>query len=110
MALQSLGKVSAVPGTPTRITNNQASPTTHLAVGSVMIQTLSSSTGKIFIGLSNMDKTTGVGVLAVLPIPTSNSIPSFSAGNPSAQAGINVNDLFIDGDSTSDGVISSIVR
>jgi len=110
MAAQSLGKVSATPGTPKLITNNQANPSTHLACGSVMIQTLSSSTGKVYIGLSNMDKTTGVGLLAVLPVPTANSIPAFSMGNPTAQAGINANEIYIDGDSTSDGVISSIVR
>lgn len=108
--IHSLGKISAIPGTPVKVTNNQASPNTHLACGSIMIQTLSSSTGKVYVGLANMDKTTGVGVIAVLPIPTVNSIPAFSAGNPTAQAGINANELYIDGESTSDGVIASIVR
>jgi hypothetical protein len=110
MAAQSLGKISVTPGTPVRITNNQASPTTHLACGSIMIQTLSSSTGFVYIGLSNLDKSSGTGVLAVLPVPTTNSIPAFSLGNPTAQAGINANELFIDGASTSDGVIASIMR
>jgi hypothetical protein len=108
--IQSLGKLSVVPGSPKKLTDNQANPNTHLAAGSVMIQTLSSSTGKVYIGLSNMDKTTGTGVIAVLPIPSANSIPAFAAGNPTAQAGINANEIFIDGDSTSDGVIASIVR
>lgn len=110
MAASSLGRVSVNPGTPKRITDNQAIPNQTLTCGSIMVQTLSSSTGKVYVGLANMDKTTGVGVLAVLPIPTANSIPAFSMGNPTAMAAFNAADIHIDGDSTSDGVTSSIVR
>jgi hypothetical protein len=108
--IQSLGKITVTPGVPKKITDLQANPNIHLATGSIMIQTLSSSTGRVYIGLSNMDKTTGTGVIAVLAVPTANSIPAFAAGNPTAQAGINANEIYIDGDSTSDGVIASIVR
>jgi hypothetical protein len=110
MALGTLGKMSATPGTPRRITANQAQPNANLSCASIMIQTLSSSTGKIYVGTSALDTSTMNGVGAVLPPPTANSIPSFSMGNPTAQAAFNAADVWFDGDSTSDGIIASIVR
>lgn len=111
MALQSLGRIRVNPGSPTRVTFNQSAQAAHLACGSIMIQAWSTNSNLVWIGNSDsFDKTTGVGVLAILAVPTSNSIPAFSAGNPTAQAGINANEVYIDGTSSNDYVIASIVR
>lgn len=111
MAASSLGLVRVTsPGTPVRLTVNQAAPSSNLACNSIMIQTLSSNVGKVYIGGSAMIKSSLNGVYAMLPIPTANSLPAFSIGNPTAQAAFNAADIFIDADNANDGVLASIVR
>lgn len=106
----SLGYVNAVPGTPQRITTNQSEPTRAISCGSVMIQVRSTNTGLVYVGLSNMDKTTGVGLLAILGVPSVNYIPSYSVGNPNAAAGFSAPEFFIDSTSSTNGVLSAYVR
>ena len=73
----------------------------------LIIQTLRSNTGKIYIGLSGMQRTTLAQTLAVLPIPTDNLLPTFSIALTVAANAINVADLWLDADVNGEGVLIS---
>jgi len=108
--LASLGKITvASAGTPVRLTSVLAIPGNHVPAQGVVIQALSGNTGKIFIGLSTMNKTTLAGVLFILAVPTTNIIPSFSVSQLST-AGVGVEDLWIDADNTAEGVTAAYVQ
>ncbi len=102
MSVSSLGKVTVTSGgTPVQIT------ATKTACQAISIQALSTNTGKIYVGLSNINKTTSVGVLGVLAVPTANLIPSFNAYQPQV-AGLNADAFWIDADVNGEGVIVAI--
>jgi hypothetical protein len=102
MAWKSQGKVTVTTaGTPVQVT------TTRTVAQSVMVQALAANTGLIYVGLSTLNKSTGVGVLGIIPIPTTNIIGSVSASIPLAPAGINLADLWIDSTVNGEGVIIS---
>lgn len=105
------GKVSVpVPGTPVRATANESDPTLHLACHSLLFQALSGNAGKVYIlDRQTGNKATGVGVLAVLPVPTANSIPGASATITSAPGALNLADYWIDSDNADEGVIVSVL-
>src|SRR5262245_54553520 len=110
MALHSLGSVViATPGTPARVTNNQSVPTHRLPAHSFLIEALSTNVGKVYIGTSNMNKTTLLGVCAILAIPTTNILPSFSATVAFSASAFNLADYFIDTDNTNDGALISYI-
>lgn len=108
---RSKGKVTVpVPGTPVRATVNEAIPAAHLACHSLLFQALSDNAGKVYILDSQSgDPATGVGVLAVLPVPTANSIPGASATITSAPGALNLADYWIDSDAVDEGVIISVL-
>ena len=93
----------ATAGTKVRLTDNEVDPAADFTVHSLLIVAQETNTGRIFIGGSTLDKATGVGVIAVLAIPTDNSIPSFD-GVSSYQK---LNDLYIDAEVNGDGVYVS---
>lgn len=96
------------PGTPQQVTI-PAAPTNR--VYAISIQALPSNTGKIWIGKSTMKKGASPpsGVMAVLAVPTTNIIPSFSASIALAAGGITATDFWIDADNMSDGVVIAIL-
>jgi hypothetical protein len=79
-------------------------------VHAFVIQALAGNTGKIYIGLSTMVKSTLVGVLVVLPVPTANLIPTFSVSLTEAANALSLSDLWIDADTNGEGVtVSGVV-
>lgn len=110
MPTQELGKVTvSSPGTPVQATVNLSRPTERLAVNAYMCQALPSNTGKVYVGNKAMNKTTLVGVTAILAVPTSNTIPSFSVSASPVPIGFDMTFVYIDADNTGDGCIVSAV-
>ena len=112
MSLHSLGAVTASSGSPTRITANQTDPTARVSAHSILVEALPTNTGKVWIGLVNMNKasSTKLGILAVLAIPTANVIPGFSMTISYAPGGFNAADVYLDPDVNGEGAIVSYIR
>lgn len=109
MPLSPIAKFTVTPGTPVRLSSTQPRPAEKFAVHGVMVQALYNNTGKIFVGDSTLNKSTMVGVHAVLAIPTANTIPSFTAALTAAPNSVNLSDLYIDGDVAGEGVTVSVL-
>lgn len=103
------GTIKPTPGTPLRATNNFTTPAQRVGCHSLMVEALPANAGKCYIGSSKMNKTTLVGVWAILAIPTNNILPSFSATLSYAPGGFNLADVFIDCDNNGDGVLVSYI-
>lgn len=107
----SLGPITVpIAGQPVRTTNNQADPTALYRAHSYLIEALSTNTGKIYIGAFNMNKSTLVGVYAVLPPPTANMFPSFSSTISNLPNPFNMAAVYIDVDVAGEGVIVSVIQ
>jgi hypothetical protein len=115
-SLFATGKITvAAAGTPVPVTvpsvvsgplGAQGLTTVHAFI----VQALKGNTGAIYIGLLGMSKSTLVGVLCVLPIPTANLIPTFSVSLTEAANALSLTDLFIDADVNGEGVtVSGVV-
>lgn len=104
--LVSLGRTLVmVAGTPQRVVAPVSlNPAT---VHAVVIQVLPSNTGKVYVGVSGLNKTTLAGVLSVLAVPTANMLPAFSISITHAANAIPVTDLYIDVDTGGEGVLIS---
>lgn len=99
----------AAPGTPVRLTSGQANPAQRYACHGVMVQVLHTNTGRIFVGKANMNKATFENVLAVLAIPTDNTIPTFSAALTIAPNAVHPHDLYLDADQANEGAIVTVL-
>jgi hypothetical protein len=117
MSAHSLGYITvSTPGTPVRVSFNQADPTKAISCNGVLLQALFATNGHKNTGLvyildrPNPNYTSGVGVLAILGIPTSASMGAYSASMPAAAAALNVCDFWIDADIAGDGVVASFIR
>lgn len=75
----------------------------------LIIEALPTNVGKVYVGESTLVRATFVGVIVVLPIPTANSIPTFSMAVTQAANAIRVTDFYIDADTANDGVVCSII-
>lgn len=103
--------VVAVSGTPVRATSNQAVPPTRYAAHSILFQQVAGNTGKIYICDSETANiSTGVGVLAVLPIGTTNFLPSASATVTYAPNAFDLAQYWIDVDVDGEGCLVSSIR
>lgn len=107
----SLGKITVpAAGTPIRATANETTPEQRFAGHAVLFQAWPTNAGKIWVmARQTANKTTGAGVLAILAIPTANSIPSASASVTFAPVGFNVNEIWIDADTNGDGCLISVL-
>lgn len=110
MALHGLGKITATPGTPVRLTSNQSTPAARYPVHSFLCEAVSSNTGNVYIGGPSLNRATLADVFCVLPIPTTNLLPSFSATVSYAAAAFNLADIYLDTDVAGEGVLVSAVR
>jgi hypothetical protein len=110
MALESLGRVAvATSGIPQRLTANRADPTARYPCNAFMVQTWHANTGKVFVGTAGINISTGVGVDAVIPIPTVNTLPTFSASHQYAPAAFNLAEVYVDVEVDGESVIVSAV-
>ena len=111
MAQTSLGLVAPTGGnTFQRATINAAVPSARLGVQSIQFQVRPANTGLIYIGTSDINVTTGVGVLAVLPAPTSATNGAFASASfteVNAPAGLNAADFYVWSVVSADGVYVS---
>lgn len=102
----SLGRILVpVAGTPRQLPVPAAinPPSCH----AVIIESLSGNTGKVYIGVAGLNKTTLDGCLIVLPIPTANTLPTFSIALAAGANAIRLSDLWFDVDVGGDGVLVS---
>ena len=105
-----IGKFATVtPGTPIRLTSTQADPAAKFSCHGVLIQALKSNVGVIYIGKSGLVRSTYANVGAVLGIPTTNFLPSFTVALTLAPNSINLSDFYIDSDNAGDGVLVSVL-
>ncbi len=109
MSIRSAGFVTTTAGTLVRLTDNESDPTANIHCHSIMAEALQGNTGRVYIGSSAMVRATGVGVYAVIPIPTSNILPTFTATIAYAPAALLLNDLYLDVDQDGEGVLVSYV-
>jgi hypothetical protein len=121
MALESLGFVTvASAGTPERATKNVGqtgsnlgpvgSPGNRFPCHSFLVEALPTNTGKVYVGKrSAMNKTTGAGLLAILPIPTTNLLPSFSSTMSKSFNAFDLSTIWIDVEVSGDGVLISAI-
>lgn len=107
----SLGKVTiASAGTPERVTKNQTAPTAQLLSHSYLVEALGTNNGKIYIGSSTMDRSTLAGVYAILPPPTTNVFPSFSATVAFLPLNFDMSQIYMDADTSDEGALVSCVQ
>ena len=108
---RSLGKVVPGAGVFVRATNNESDPLARYSVHAMLFQQVAGNTGKLYIAdRETANATTGVGILAVLAIPTVNTLPSASATVTYAPAAFNVNDYWIGAQVNGEGCQVSAVR
>ena len=108
--LRSLGKVTTTAGTPIRLTTNESVPGTRYAAHSFLVEALSSNTGAIYVGTSTMNRTTLAGVFAVIPPPTANNFPSFTATVSYSANHFNLAEIYLDVATSAEGALVSCVR
>lgn len=115
--LQVLGAITVpVPGTPVRATSTITvdaggirNDPTKFSCHAALFQARQSNSGRVYIGTADMVRATGVGVAAVLAIPTSNSIPAFSISLTLAPAGVDLSELWIDADVANEGILLTLL-
>lgn len=99
------------PGTLVRATTNVGTvlsgqtPDARMLCHAYLIQAWKNNKGDIYVGAENMDRTTGVGVKAVLAVPTANSIPSFSVVLNNCPNGLNLSAVWLDADQKNEGAL-----
>lgn len=92
-------KTVAAAGTPEALIANR------LVVQRVRLQAEHDNTGRIYVGLANMNVATGEQVLGVIGIPpATGDVPVFDLGVSGVPGGVNLADLYIDASVNGDGV------
>lgn len=104
MSLKSFGKVTVTTaGTPVRATLNESTPSARVGLQSFTVFALLGNTGaNIYVGSSAMNKTTLAGVYAIVPKGT-----SAGAIINLAPTGINLNEIYLDADTSGDAALVS---
>lgn len=100
----SLGKVVVT----TAGTRKQIS-TSVIFAHTVFVQQFPGNTGKIYLGDVTVVGSTGVGVTAILPIPTANSLGSFTLSWPDPHFQFDLSQLYLDSEVNGEGAIVSYV-
>ncbi len=98
-------------GTPVRVS------ATRVPAQSVLIQAMPNNLGRIVVGSDNTVRANASGsnpsgtVLAIIGVPSANTAtpPSSNGGNPLANAGVNLADLWIDATNSGEAVIVSYI-
>lgn len=106
MPIEAIGALTvSSPGTLVRATQGFADPNQTQRIHGIMFQTLPGNTGFVYIGKANMDRTTKAGVIAVLAVPTENTLPTFSAALTWSANNLFLQEYYVDADSGGDGVL-----
>ena len=109
--IQIVGRINvAVAGTPVQVTAGFAAlsirfTTCHAA----LFQALHDNTGRIYIGASNLNRTTRANCAAVLAVPSGAAIPSFGVSLPASPAGVDLAGLYLDADTSGEGVLLTLL-
>ena len=102
-----LGKIVVVAaGTPVRCS------ATSLNVNTAIFSTISGQSGQqMYIGVSTLVKATLVGVLKILqkPLATPTTLDSWTAQHSTSQAAIDLSAIWLDADTSGDGLLVSYV-
>jgi hypothetical protein len=76
-------------------------------VHAFIIQALWTNAGKIYIGTVGLVGSSMTNLLAVLPVPTANLIPTFSVAMTLSPNSLSLADIWIDADNAGEGVLIS---
>ena len=100
-----LGKIAVpVPGTPVSLT--AAMPGGRVTpFHAILFEADPDNTGRLYVGRQAMDRTTRVGVMAVIAIPTVNFFPTFSVAVTILLNGFSSDEFWIDADIAGEGPI-----
>lgn len=102
MAMSGLGRVNITSGGTIQALN--AVNTAKARVQWLRIQAAVGNTGVVYVGMANMVKATGVGVLGVVGIPpATGALPAFEINQDAAPGGADLSQIYIDG-TTNEGV------
>ena len=108
--IDTAGKITIpFPGTPIQATANLADPSKHVSIHGVMFQALPTNSGKVYVGKIGLDKTTYENCFAILAVPTSNFIPTFSVALTIAPNGLALEPFYLDADVQDDGVLITVL-
>ena len=100
MGLIAIGKKTVTAaGTPEAVT------ATAQRLRSIKLQALPTNTGKVWVGTSALNKSTGAGVLHVIEAPSgSTSIPGVTLGIEKGSSSLQATEIYIDVDTSGEGV------
>ena len=111
MAWKSFGEVTVTAaGTPIRATINMVNPAADVKAHTVAFQQVSGNTGKIYIQDRQTLGAGNIGRVHVLAIPTSNTLPSVSAGIEYAPGGFNLASYWIDAEVNGEKCLVSTIE
>ena len=71
----------------------------------VMFQVFPDNTGKVYIGMPDMDPAAKTGLFATLAVPTTNLLPNFSVAITIAPNALCLNDFWVLADNAGEGCI-----
>lgn len=109
--IQALGMIPVpAPGTPVAIDTALPNPDKSMSIHGALFEQIPGQTGKIYIGRKSMDKSSLVGVYAILAIPTTNFLPTFSVALTIAPNGLSTIEFWVDADVAGEGVLVTILQ
>lgn len=97
-------------GTPVRVTSVESDPNARRAIHGVLVQALPDNAGRVYVGNVSMNRVARTNLFGILAVPTTNSLPTFSAALTLSPNAIHLNDIYIDVDQNGDGCIISILE
>ena len=106
-----VGRINVpVGGTPVQVTAGFAALGIQLSTcHAALLQALHDNTGRIYIGLSTLNRTTRANCAAVLAAPSGAAIPSFGISNPLSPAGVDLAALYLDADTNGEGILLTML-
>lgn len=104
-----LGELKPTPGTPMTFTENFPE-FAHEVINTLFMQVLPGNQGDVYFGRENMNKTTRVGVIAILRPPTANYLPDLAFNIPDSMNPLNIGVYRVDVDILGDGLRPSFIQ
>ena len=104
-----LGVIQPTPGTPLDLFGNF--PDLRLkpfSCNNIYIQVLTGNLTDVYIGKTNLNKGTRVGLISVLRPPTANHLPDYVLWIPNASNAIFPAEYRVDVDNANDGIIATL--